>query len=190
MVKSTGIGSSSRSSLPSLPPLVRAMLIPQFYPHRPATVQLIQTHVSYAFLAGPFVYKVKKPVDFGFLDYSTRRKRAHWCRREVALNRRFAPGVYVGTAAIYRRDGKYTLSPRGERVETAVVMKRLPDDRLLSTRMAAGKATTSDARRIARRVALFLGSVPPIRKRGALAVMEANIEENFRQTETFIGTTV
>lgn len=166
------------------------MLSPGFYPHRPAAVQLIQTHISFAFLAGPFVYKVKKPVDFGFLDYSTRRKRAHWCRREVALNRRFAPGVYVGTAAIYRRDGKYTLSPRGERVETAVVMKRLPDDRLLSTRMAAGKATTSDARRIARRVALFLGSVPPIRKRGALAVMEANIEENFRQTEPFIGTTV
>jgi len=59
-----------------LPPLVRAMLRPAFYPHRPAAVRLVQTHISWVFLAGERVYKVKKTVDFGFLDFSTPGKRA------------------------------------------------------------------------------------------------------------------
>ena len=84
-----------------LPPLVRAMLRPAFYPHRPARVRLVQTHISWVFIAGDRVYKVKKPVDFGFLDFSTLRRRAQACRREVELNRRLAPGLYLGVVPIY-----------------------------------------------------------------------------------------
>ena len=85
-----------------MPPLVRAMLQPAFYPRRPARVRLVQTHISWVFIAGDRVYKVKKPADFGFLDFSTLRKRAQACRREVELNRRLAPGLYLGVVPIYR----------------------------------------------------------------------------------------
>src|SRR5512135_1826145 len=79
------------------------MLRPSFYPHRPVRVRLVQTHASWVFLAGDLVYKLKKPVDFGFLDFSTPAKRARACRLEVELNRRLAPGVYVGTVPVYEQ---------------------------------------------------------------------------------------
>ena len=72
-----------------LPPLVQAMLDPTFYPHQPPQVELIQTHISYLFLVGDLVYKVKKPVDFGFLDFTTLEKRRYYCQEELRLNSRF-----------------------------------------------------------------------------------------------------
>ncbi len=71
-----------------LPPLIRALLKPDAYPHPVGRVELVQTHISYVFLAGEHVYKVKKPVDFGFLDFSSPAKRRHYCRQEVILNSR------------------------------------------------------------------------------------------------------
>jgi aminoglycoside phosphotransferase family enzyme/predicted kinase len=174
-----------------LPPVIRALCQPRFYPHRPGEVQLLQTHISYVFLAGPLVYKVKKPVDFGFLNYSTLRRRAFWCRREVELNRRLAPDLYRGVAKIYRRRGEYSLQPPGKVVEYAVVMKRLPEERIFASLMSRGRATLAQARRIARRVAAFHSSVPKAATRNSrLSVLRRNIEENFRQTEPYIGRTV
>jgi aminoglycoside phosphotransferase family enzyme/predicted kinase len=167
------------------------MRSPEFDPHRPRKVQLEQTHISAVFLAGELVYKIKKPVDFGFLDYSTLRKRAHWCRREVELNRRLAPKLYLGTARIHRREGRYSLGPPGRVVEHAVVMKRLPRERLFSFLMAREKATLAQVRRIARRVADFhraCGEAPPRGRR--ISAIRENIAENFRQTEPYIGKTV
>ena len=130
-------------------PLVRAMLRPEFYPRRPQRVRLVQTHISWVFLAGDRVYKVKKPADFGFLDFSTLPKRAAACRREVDLNRRLAPGLYLGVAPIYGqrapgtdlksrpdRDRGYALTPPGRIVDYAVVMRHLPQERLLSALLA------------------------------------------------------
>jgi hypothetical protein len=167
------------------------MLSPRFYPHRPRRVHHIQTHISSVFLAGELVYKVKKPVDFGFLDYSTLRKRAYWCRREVELNRRLAPDLYLGTARIYRRGREYSLEPFGAVAEYAVVMKRLPEERLFSSLMARGRATLAQARRVARRVAVFHGTAreAPLPNR-RLGLLRQNLEENFRQTEPYIGRTV
>ena len=175
----------------SLPSLVSAMQMPEFYPHSPPAVQLLQTHVSYVFLAGTLVYKVKKPVDFGFLDYSTPRKRAYWCRRETELNSRLAPGVYLGVEKIYRRGGRFSLRPPGKVVDHAVVMKRLPEERLLSSLMEKGRATVAQARRIARRVAAFHATAPKARPANSrLGVLRKNLDENFRQTEPYIGRTV
>jgi aminoglycoside phosphotransferase family enzyme/predicted kinase len=184
-----GMAAKKRSG--KMPPLVGAMLSREFYPHRPRKVELRQTHISWVFLAGDLVYKVKKPVDFGFLDYSTVRKRAYWCRREVELNRRLAPSVYVGVARITRRGGGYALGGSGAAADYAVVMRRLPGECLLSSRLAAGAATLADIRRVARRVARFHSRIPPAAKRNArLSVLRRNLEENFRQTEPFIGRTV
>jgi hypothetical protein len=71
--------------------LLPFLLNPNSYPHRPRRVRLVQTHSSFVFLAPPFVFKVKKPVDFGFLNFSTLEKRRHFCEREVQLNRRLSP---------------------------------------------------------------------------------------------------
>ena len=73
---------------------------PEAYPHRPAEIQLIETHISWVFLAGSHVYKVKKPVDLGFLDFTDIERRRHFCSEEVRLNRRLAPSVYRGVVAI------------------------------------------------------------------------------------------
>jgi aminoglycoside phosphotransferase family enzyme/predicted kinase len=187
-----GSGKKSRkASTQTFPLLVEAMLSPGFYPHRPRHVQLEETHISAVFLAGDLVYKIKKPVDFGFLDYSTLRKRAFWCRREVALNRRLAGELYLGTARIYLKGKRFSLEPPGRVVDCAVVMKRLPRSRLFSSLMAEGRATLAQSRRIAARVARFhsqAAEAPP-RSRG-IGVLRRNLDENFRQTEPYIGKTV
>lgn len=85
----------------TLPPVVQALLRPDAYPHPvQEPIQLLQTHVSYVFLTGDYVYKVKKPVNFGFLDYSTLELRRQYCDREIELNQRGAGDLYLGVVAI------------------------------------------------------------------------------------------
>src|SRR5204863_1792853 len=74
---------------------------PESYPHRPTEVRAIQTHISWVFIASPFVFKVKKPLNLGFLDFSTLQKRRYYCRREIELNRRLCPEVYLDSVPIY-----------------------------------------------------------------------------------------
>ena len=78
-----------------LPDYIRALMKPSSYGHPAAEVELIQTHISYVLIAGEFVYKFKKPMDFGFLDFSTLDKRAHYCLQEITLNRRLCPEIYL-----------------------------------------------------------------------------------------------
>ena len=192
-------GSSARH-----PPLVEAMLRPSFYPHSPPRVRLVQTHASWVFLAGDRVYKVKKPVDFGFLDFSTPARRARACRREVELNRRLAPGVYLGVVPIYEKgtefnsvpgrkggQGGFSLSPPGRVIEHAVVMRLLPQERLLSALLARRAAGPADLRRVARRIAAFHARAAPAAPRWRrVAALEESLRENFRQTVPFLGRTV
>ncbi|HET7290015.1 MAG TPA: phosphotransferase, partial [Thermodesulfobacteriota bacterium] len=86
--------------------LIDFLLESSSYPHNPPGVTHLQTHISDVFIAPPFVYKVKKPVDLGFLDFSTLEKRKHFCHIEVELNRRLCPGVYLGVEDITAADGK------------------------------------------------------------------------------------
>ena len=82
--------------------VIAALADPAFYPHRPDRVEHLQTHISHIFLAGPYVYKLKKPVRFSFLDFSTVERRHHFCREEIRLNRRLCPVVYLD---VLRRAG-------------------------------------------------------------------------------------
>src|SRR3972149_5094494 len=85
---------------PHLPEPVAGLLDPTIYPEHPRQVELIQTHLSYVFLAGEHVYKVKKPVDFGFVHFTTLEQRRLYCQREVELNSRLAPNIYLGVVPI------------------------------------------------------------------------------------------
>jgi aminoglycoside phosphotransferase family enzyme len=102
------------------------------YPHRPRQVEHIETHISHVFLAGPYVYKFKKPVKYDFLDFSTVAAREHACRDEVRLNRRSAPDTYLGVVpVILTPSGDYRLDGAGQVIEWLVEMKRLPSERML-----------------------------------------------------------
>jgi aminoglycoside phosphotransferase family enzyme len=95
----------------TLPFTVEALLKPQAYPHRPPKIELVQTQMSFIFLAGEYVYKVKKPVNLGYLDYTTLEKRHFFCHQELELNRRLCPDVYLAVVPI-------TMSLRGAKQST------------------------------------------------------------------------
>src|SRR5207249_9964761 len=94
--------------------LVDFLASPALYPHRPAEVRVIQTHISWVFIASPFVFKVKKPVNLGFLDFSTLEKRRHFCELEVELNRRLCPEIYLGVVPIYKTASGFSFNAGGD----------------------------------------------------------------------------
>jgi aminoglycoside phosphotransferase family enzyme len=102
----------------------------------------------FVFIAPPFVYKIKKPVNFGFLDFSTLEKRRHFCEREVALNRRLCPNVYLGVVPISLIGGGLAFGDGGPVVEYAVKMRKLSVKGFLDRRVERGEATSEDIGRI------------------------------------------
>ncbi|HXM53983.1 MAG TPA: AAA family ATPase [Candidatus Dormibacteraeota bacterium] len=141
-----------------------------------------ETHVSVVFFAGDRACKLKKPVAMGFLDFSTREAREAACRREVELNRRLAPDVYLGVADI---DG-----PDGRPCDHLVVMRRMPEHRRLSTLVRTGADVAEGVRQVARQIAGFHERVPTsaeIASAGSAASVGRNWEDNFAQMAPFVG---
>jgi aminoglycoside phosphotransferase family enzyme len=173
-----------------LPPLIEAMLEPAFYPHHPKEVELIQTHISYVFLTGELVYKVKKPVDFGFLDFTTLEKRRHFCQEEIRLNKRFSPDIYLEAVPISRYGDAFRLGDDTEVVEYTVKMRRINEDHMLYRLLEAGEVKPTDMERIGRHLAKAYAAIPSDEKAkafGSLDVISINIVENFEQTRKYIG---
>src|SRR4030042_1909118 len=141
-----------------LPPHIAALLSPEAYPHKVGRIDLIQTHISYVFLAGDFVYKVKKPVDLGFLDFTTLEKRRHFCEEEVKLNRRLCADTYLGVVPIVEVGGAVAVDAAGPVVDYAVKMKRLPEERMMGRLLEEGAVTSDWGRAPARRLAEFHAS--------------------------------
>jgi uncharacterized protein len=136
--------------------VVRALRDPAFYPHCPERVEHVQTHLSHVFLAGPYVYKLKKAVRFSFLDFSTPELRHHFCEEEVRLNRRLSPSVYLGVLPItHEAGGPLRLGASGEAVDHVVWMRRLPADRILLNLVTRGAACADMMAALAARLAAF-----------------------------------
>jgi aminoglycoside phosphotransferase family enzyme/predicted kinase len=144
--------------------LVEALAQPNFYPHGPRSVEIRQTHISWVFLAGELVYKLKKPVSFRFLDYSSRGRRLESCLAEVRLNRRLAPAVYLGVAPVRRHDAGFVLGSvdelEGEAEDYLVVMRRLPEEEMLDRRLAQGTAGIAELERVAAKLVAFHAACP------------------------------
>jgi aminoglycoside phosphotransferase family enzyme/predicted kinase len=173
--------------------LIEALSDPRAYPHSAETVEVRQTHISAVFLAGPFAYKVKKPVDMGFLDFSTLEKRRHYCEEEVRLNRRLAPAVYLGVVPVIRRGKTLHIGGGGEAVEWAVKMTRLQDNATLEALLRRGAVAPALVEALARKVARFHASAEGgehVAKFGRFEVVGANARENFAQAAAQVGTTV
>jgi hypothetical protein len=169
------------------------MTEPGFYPHRPASVELRQTHISYVFLAGEYVYKIKKPVRFAFLDYSTLEKRRHFCREELRLNRRLAPRIYLAVVPIARDGNRFVPEDSGlPAVEHAVKMLRLPEERMLDRLVIERRAGKEDIDAIIEKLAAFHRSADSSRAAlyGAPAAVRRRIGENFEEIRPFIGRTI
>jgi uncharacterized protein len=179
-----------------LPPFIQAMMRTDFYPHRTDSVELRQTHISYVLLAGDYVYKIKKPVRFAFLDYSTLENRRYFCHEEIRLNRRLAPAVYLGVLAVVQKGERFVLSEhpreREKGVEYAVKMRRLPEEHFLDRRIKEGKARKEDLDRIAVKLANFYATAATDQARlyGSPEVIRRNLEENVKEVEPFIGETL
>jgi aminoglycoside phosphotransferase family enzyme len=132
--------------------LLAALADPAAYP-RPASVEVRQTHLSAAFLVGDTVYKVRKPVNLGFVDFTTPDKRKHDCGEEVRLNRRLAPNVYRGVVPIAAEGERVKVGGQGEPIEWAVEMVRLPDEAMLKSWLDRDELTAEHVAMIARRIA-------------------------------------
>ena len=176
-----------------LPPAVRLLLQPQAYPHPvPEAVELIQTHISYVLLAGEFAYKVKKAVDFGFLDYSTLELRRHFCYEELRLNRAVSPELYLDVVPIVLGSSGLALGGAGEAVEYAVKMRRFPQSCLLGALFAREEGISIDLIvALGRLVADFHATAvtnDTIARFGEIARVRAAFEENYRQSQPYIGT--
>lgn len=115
--------------------LFKAMEDPGFYPHPAAPVTIEETHISRVFLTGEFVYKIKKNVNLGFLDFSTLEKRRFFCEKEVSLNRRLTRDIYLGVVPITLDHGLYSLGKTGSIVEYAVKMRQLDESWSLDQRI-------------------------------------------------------
>jgi aminoglycoside phosphotransferase family enzyme/predicted kinase len=136
---------------------------------------------------------VKKPVSFGFLDFTSLEKRRFFCSEELRLNRRLSPDVYLGMVGIWEDGGHYTMHETGRIVEYAVKMRQLPGDRWLSALLKRGEATPQLMRRIARRIAAFHAVAEAgehTRRLGGIETVRFNTAENFTQTREQIGVTV
>lgn len=179
------------------PRIVRDLLRPDAYVPPVRSVELHQTHISWAFLTPDRVYKVKKPVRFDFLDYSTPEKRLACCRDEVRLNRRLAPHVYLGVVPIVETGGRFLVGsgeglPReGTVVEHAVAMRRLPAEGMLDRRLADGLVGEEEIREIARLLVAFhrdASTRQASRYGSADAVLEW-LTEDLRESRPFLGDT-
>jgi aminoglycoside phosphotransferase family enzyme/predicted kinase len=173
--------------------LIEALSNPSAYSDLVGEVDVRHTHISAVFLTGHFVYKVKKPVEMGFLDFSTLAKRRHYCEEEVRLNRRLAPEVYLGVVPVTRDAGGVRVEGKGEVVEWAVKMRRLPDEATLQYRLPRGEVGVQVVEALARKIAAFHAqaeSSPPVAAFGRFEVVAGNARENFEQSIAHVGTTV
>jgi uncharacterized protein len=156
-------------------------------------IEMVQTHISVVLLGRHHVLKLKKPVDFGFLDYTTLEKRRRACEAEVDLNRRLCPDIYLAVQPVTEVDGEVHLSSEGRVIDYGVWMKRLPADRMLDRMAAEGAVTEAMIDRVAGRLSRFhrvARRSPEVYAYGGPDAIRRNWEENFTQTVPYVGRTI
>jgi len=170
--------------------LVNAMSKPDFYDHDVEEVHFLQTHISSVFLTGEFVFKLKKPVNFGFLDYSTVELREKNCRAEVELNSRLAPSVYLGVKPITLDGDALSLDGDGEVIDWVVVMRELDGELLGTEVLERGELNEAHMDALVDVLVPFYRSAATgdgIDRFGTVEAVKFNTDENFNQTEVHVG---
>ncbi len=172
--------------------VIEALMKPEAYDENPGSIELVQTHISAVFLTKRFVYKVKKAVNFGFLDFTTLEKRRFFCEKELRINRRLCENMYLEVVPINKAD-IVKIKGEGKTVEYAVKMNRLPQEKIMSKLLEENRVDGKLVDRIAKIISEFHLKAETnnrISEFGSLLAIRTNWKENFEQTEKFICKTV
>jgi hypothetical protein len=182
MARPLQISTGARPAPAAAPPLFAALLDPACYPHPVSGVRVLETHISWVLLTGEYAYKIKKPVNLGFLDFSSLELRRHYCEEELRLNRRLAPELYLDLAEIRGTPGAPRIGGDGPVLEYAVRMREFPQASLASRALAGGAFGAAEADALAALVAGFHAGAPRAQARfGAPDTVLANALQNFEQ---------
>lgn len=172
--------------------VVNALLNHEAYEEEVNEIKFLQTHISFVFLTENYAYKVKKAVNLGFLDFTTLEKRRFFCQKELELNRRLCEDMYVEVVPINKSKG-IKIKGRGETIEYAVKMRRMPQERMMSQLLEENEVDETVVDRIAEIIAEFHSKAETNRKineYGSLDVIRRNWDENFQQTTEYVGKTI
>lgn len=174
--------------------MIDDLLRPEALPDPTKTVSLVQTHISMVFIADGYVYKIKKGVDFGFLDFSSLEKREFYCHQEIKLNKRLSDGIYLGVLPVTHDGSHYKIGEgAGEIVDYAVKMKKIPQNTLMRALFEKGELKLEHLKDIAEVIGRFhlrADRSPEIDVFGRPEKVKINTDENFEQTEKYIDLTI
>lgn len=173
--------------------ILKSLMKPEAYPEPTSGVDMIQTHVSWIFLTDSHAYKVKKPVDFGFLNFSTIDRRRFYCNEEVKYNRRLCPNIYEGVVELRKTCDGAAFHGNGQILDYAVRMKRLPAERMLDRLVVENRISSAEMKTVARSIAEFhriAPTSPAIARYGQPDSILFNWQENFNQTLPFESSTL
>ncbi len=165
----------------------------EFYGPDIKSVDILQTHISFVVLTGKYAYKVKKPVNFGFLDFSTLEKRKYFCEEEMRLNRRLCPDVYLDVLPITKKDDKLELNGDGDIIEYVLKMKEFSQEEIMTNLLNQGKIDEVSIKKICDILVDFYNSgdqSKEIDNYGKIDAVKQNIDENFEQTKSVIDITI
>ena len=156
---------------------------PRCYPHPVARVAMLETHISWVILTGRYAYKIKKPVNLGFLDFTTLAARRHYCEEELRLNRRLAPDLYLETVTITGSPQQPVIGGSGPGIEYAVKMREFPQSALLDSALVRGEVSTATIQALAHRIAAFHAALMPavVTADAAAAAALAPALDNFQR---------
>jgi hypothetical protein len=178
---------------PSIQGRIAEMMKPGFYGEGVKRVRMIQTHTSWVFLTGTHAYKVKKPVNFGFLDYTTLSARRFFCKEELRLNQLLSPDIYIRVLPITLSGGRLVLGGPGQVIDYCLEMKELPQEWIMTEQLKTGNVTYEHVDSLARSIADFHAKAEQgrdVTQYGSTKTIRFNWEENFAQTVEFIGKTI
>ncbi len=167
----------------SLPPLISSLLQSTAYPHAVDAIRILETHISWVLLTGGFAYKVKKPVNLGFLDFSTLPRRRHFCEEELRLNQRFSEDLYLEVVSVQQVGSqiKVTGEDQGHTIEYAVRMRQFPQADLANEMLQAGRLSAVELNDFAMSLARFhqQARLSPIHRDDSVSSARSSALENF-----------
>jgi uncharacterized protein len=170
--------------------LIAALQNPALYPHPVDGFQVIETHISWVILTGPYAYKIKKPVDFGFLNFTELNARKHFCQEELRLNQRLAQDLYLEVLPIGGSADAPQLDGSGPVIEYALKMRQFPQSQLLSDVQARGELSEAHIDALAKQIADFHAQTPAVPSSHELccpAAIVAPMRQNFEQIRPLLS---
>lgn len=170
--------------------LIAALQNPALFAHPVKEFQVIETHISWVLLTGDYAYKIKKPMNFGFLDFTELSSRAHFCAEELRLNQRLTDGLYLEVLPITGSVDAPQLGGEGAAIEYALKMRQFPQEQMLSTLQANGELTAAHIDQMARQIARFHLDAPKVAIDHPLGTPDsvmAPVEQNFEQIRPFLS---